>query len=454
MPKGTIHRTIRLLQKALSDLDCVVSVESLEKMGVMVNSAMSVQNRNFHTPDHIFNLADPENPHMSLAAIYHDIVYYQVDDGFLPDIERIVAPYIVASGEGIRLVNEPAASDLPFVLCLGVFGFSPGQHLSPFGGMNEFLSALVMTCQLQTIITTYDLLVTTACIEATIPFRGSDELGKWPSDRLKKNLLAANDSLGLGISDSDLDQAVKWAVTFANRDVENFAEEDVAAFLDNTWKLLPETNPALRMKGMYSIMSYRTALQKMEGFLRALDPDSIFCTYMDTPSDDAYRELVGRANRNVSVAREYLGIKLLTASILEAMALISGGDAPVAYFLGELTSGHDGEKMDDNLPTQELEHHHSVDPTLRDLLAVGRASGSSFDSKNSPLSLFIYLHLGSDGFHKGLESARKLFSGDMAAKKLLDSLPETMIGPIVTACSDMAFTRKDALQSYAASRGS
>ena len=453
MPEGTIHRTIRLLHTALNQLNCTVPPESMEKMGVMVNSAMSVQNRSFHTPDHIFSLADPENPYMSLAALYHDIVYYQVDDGFLPEIESIVSPYIRISREKITLIDKPNKADIPLALCLGVFGFQPGQELSPFGGMNEFLSALVMACQLHNIVSLRDLLITAACIEATIPFRGRDEQGNCPSDRLKSSLQRVNAELNVGISDEDLDQATRWAVTFANRDVENFSEEDVAKFLDNTWRLLPETNPALRMKGMNSISSYRIALQKMEGFLRSLDPRTIFCTYLDTPSGDAYQQIVERANRNVMVAREYLAIKLLTASILEALALISGGDAPIAYFMGEMQAGTDGPKVEDYLPIGDVEPTSDMDATVHTLLAEGRASDSSFDLKHSPLSLFIYLHLGMEGTRKGLESAKEIFTGDKPPKELLDAMPAAMIGPIAKACSVMAFTREEALLSYAESRG-
>ncbi len=212
-------------------------------------------------------------------------------------------------------------------------------------------------------------------------------------------------------------------MSFANRDVANFGEKEVTRFLDNTWKLLPESNPSLRTQGVYSIRSYRVALQGMEGFLRTLDPRTIFARYRDTPPAEEYRRLEKRGERNVTTARAYLGIKLLTAAILEALAEISGGDAPVALFMGDLDARQKGSKLDDYLPSYRPSADLPLDPTLRDLLANGRASASRFDLQNSPLSLFIYLHLGADGLRTHLDAARRVFDGTRAPRGFLDALP-------------------------------
>ena len=44
----------------------------------------------------------------------------------------------------------------------------------------------------------------------------------------------------LGLAGAQLDLIVERALRLGNRDVENFADNDAARFLDNTWKLLPE----------------------------------------------------------------------------------------------------------------------------------------------------------------------------------------------------------------------
>ena len=445
MASGTVHRTIRLLQEALEQLEVHIPLGDLERIGVMVNRAMSAQERSFHTPEHIFDLVEPDNPHMTLAALFHDIVYYQVDQGFTNEIKEIIDPYINISNGTITLNEKIDPSDRAFFGCAAIFGFSPGEQLSAFSGLNEFLSALVMDVEFEGKISDRDLLITTASIEATIPFRGKNKEGLWPPDILKNRIDRTNETFSLGLKEEEIDHAVTTAVTFANRDVRNFAEDDVGRFLDNTWKLLPETNPSLRMSGQYSIVNYRIALQKMEGFLGFLDPEAIFCRYKGVPSPEECEAIVRLARRNVDVATDYLGIKLLTAAILEALAELTGGDTPVSFFMGDIKAQEKGGRIEHFLPNPPDKSTADTDETLYNLLAYGRASSSSFDLQNSPLSLFIYSSLGSADYSERLRSAKKMFSGEMSHRAFLDEFPRGLISSVAHACGEMAFTRKESL---------
>jgi hypothetical protein len=449
---GTIHRSIHLLAAALEDLGAQLPLRETERLGVMINEAMTAGARSFHTPEHVFALVDPGNPHTTLAALFHDLVYYQVDLGFIPQIAEAVQSSIEARGGQLFLPASPPVGDRSLDICMAVFGFSPGEQLSPFGGMNEFLSALVMHRKLSAVLRERDLVPATACIEATIPFRTPDAAGLTPADLLERRLRAASDRLGLTLSQKTIEQTVQWAVTFANRDVANFAEEEVTRFLDNTWKLLPETNPSLRTQGVYTIKSYRVALQKMNGFLRGLDPATIFAQYRGAPPEAEYQAMVRRGERNITTAREYLGIKLLTAAVLEALADISGGDTPISLFMGDIGAQKKGTRLEDYLPDYTPRAGVRLDETLRGLLAHGRASASSFDLQNSPLSLYIYLHLGADGFHDFLEAALRLFDGHATPQAFLDSLPGEMVASVAEGCAQMAFTRAPDLFACAAAR--
>ena len=452
-PAGTIHRSIQLLSTALDELHVNMPLSDVERVAIMINQAMTAEARSFHTPEHVFTLVDPGNPHMTLAALFHDLVYYQVDHGFIPQIAQVVESSIEQWDGGLRVRPGVGQGDRQLSLCMAIFDVHPGQKLSPFGGMNEFLSALVMGRELGAVVKEEDLILATACIEATIPFRPRGPDGLAPADRLCGRLQVASRNLGVRLDQDRIEEAVRWSVTFANRDVANFAEQDVTKFLDNTWKLLPETNPSLRTaQGVYSVRSYRIALQKMEGFLGSLDPVTIFAQYRGAPPDKEYHQMQQRGERNVSTARQYLGIKLLTAAILEALAEISGGDAPVALFMGDIGVTQKGSRLEDYLPEDKPPAGAHLDKTLHDLLAFGRASASSFDLQNSPLSLFIYLHLGSDGFRDLLGSARRMFDGAMTPRAFLDALPAAMITEVAEGCARMAFTRAEGLRAYAGSR--
>jgi hypothetical protein len=446
--ESTVHRTIRLLQKVVEDLNVDIPLSELERIGVMINRAMSAQERSFHTPEHIFDLASPEDPYITLAALFHDIVYFQVDQGFSPDIDKLIAPYIVIKNSNISLIENVNVNDRAFWGCLCVFGFKVGQLLSPFNGMNEFLSALVMNLLLEGLVADKDLLITTACIEQTIPFRKIDEKGNTPSMLLERNLINTCNQFSLKLTKSEIEYAVKSAVTVANRDVWNFCEEDVALFLDITWKLLPETNPSLRMKGSYTINNYCLALKKMEAFLYFLDPLTVFSSYKGTPPDEELQRMTVLAERNITMARKYLGIKLLASAVLTSLADISGGDAPMELFMGDMKIDSCNGQISDLLPEVKENPSVTIDQDLFNLLTFGRASASSFDLQNSPLSLFIYRQIGTDGLSENLILAKKMFEKSITNREFLLLLPRKVMKGIVAAGMEMAFTRKEILNAF------
>ncbi len=452
-----IHRSIRLLRAALVDLGAAMPLSDVERIAIMINEAMSVQTRSFHTPAHIFDLIDPANPHTNLAALFHDLVYCQVDHGFTPAIAASVESSIEQRDGGLFIRTGAAPGDRQLSLALTVFGLAPGQKLEPNGGMNEFLSSLVMLRSLGAVVPEADLALTAGCIEQTIPFRGPDENGRSPADRLEERLAKASLTLALGLSRKKILEGARWAVSFANRDVANFAERKVGRFLDNTWKLLPESNPALRTQGIYSIRSYRLALQSMEGFLRGLDPRTIFARHRGVPSAAEYARMEQRARRNVTAARDYLGMKLLAAAALEAFAEISGGDAPMSYFMGELDGNEKGSRLEHYLPRRSAKAGSSprrpLDATLHDLLAKGRASSSRFDLQNSPLALFIGENVGAEGVAALLAAARQMFAGEIAPGAFLEKLPARVAVAIAVGCANMAFARRVQLLEYAEKRG-
>jgi hypothetical protein len=455
VPGGTVHRTIALLHGALTALGASMDDTAIERIGVMVHRAMSTQQRSFHTPEHIFDLSDQQDAHITLAAIFHDVVYYQVDDGFMPEIAELLSPYLSLEKGAVRIREGVPSTDRAFAGCAAVFGFSPGQELSPFGGLNEFLSALLMDVLLVTTVSDVDLLIATACIEETIPFRGPDSDGKRPPERLRRRLHSVNQTFSLGLSEEDLDRTVVAAVCFSNRDVNNFAEEDPGRFLDNTWKLLPESNPSLRFRGLYTIRNYSTALMKMEGFLTHLPAENVFNSYDGFPGDDEYAALLERTAFNLRTAGQYLGIKMITAGILLALADLTGGDAPVAFFMGDISPRDEQSDLAAFLPQTPACCGRSDDEedVIFRLLKHGRASASQFDLKNSPLSLYVYRSLDDDSIRQCVNSSRHFLAGDSSAGEYLESVPNHLTSAIAEAASYLAFTRRGGLLALAAEFG-
>jgi hypothetical protein len=448
--EGMLQRLFNVFRGSFDRLGVPVGLDVLEDQAVLIHKAMTVQTRNYHNLEHVFNLIDEEDPIRSLAALYHDIVYYQVDLGFLPQIHLIISSYIREQSGSFLLVSSPDPEDELYSLTLAVFGRQPGQSLSPENGLNEFLSALVMNKKLGWILPEKDLLKITLCIEATIPFRGPSANGEDYSYTLERRASSIAEKRVLPFSQEQIEQSVKLAVKFANRDVENFAEPDASCFLDTTWKLLPELNVPLRSSEVYTIREYRQALQGMENFLTNLRPEVVFHHYRGVPPDEAYEQMVQRAARNIETAREYLRVKLVAQAILEALAELTGGDAPLTLFMGDLP--HEGARparLEDYLPDTRIPGWVEVEAPVYKLLAAGRRGELGFDLKTAPTSLFLYTRLRPEAITRLLDLARQMFAGELSSGEFLAQVEPAVRAAIARACAEMVFTRRELLLKFA-----
>ncbi len=447
MITGNIQKLISLFNEAFRDLELSVPLEKIESLAVRVHVAMTVHTRSFHSLDHVFTFVDPANPIRTLAALYHDLVYYQVDAGFAPVIQPIIAPYICQARSRYCVARNIPVEDRLIWLTLDIFDLKPGQHISSVDALNEFLSAVVMVKELEGIVRNEDMLRMILCIEATIPFRGRDKQQVSHFERQEKRLYGIIAKYGIVLDRDEVETAVKMSVIFANKDIENFAERDPGRFLDNTWRLLPETNMALRTRSVYTIRDYRIALDGMEVFLSKLDPDQVFNRYRGAPPDDEYEIMVQCARRNIFTAREYLRIKLLGIAILEALAEMTGGDAPLLLFTGDVPRAATSfKRIESYLPEiEEISPWVDRSSIIYQLLEVGRSSESGFDTKNSPLSLFVYQSLTPVQRSHAFDLAKGMFEGTVSAQDFLKNMGRPVVSAIAQASAQMVFTRRTKL---------
>jgi hypothetical protein len=450
MQIGTVQRLISIFDQSFHELGVSVSLEKLEDLSVTIHRAMTVQTRHFHTLQHVFTFVDPENAIRSLAALYHDIVYFQVDMGFSPQIWELISPYIRQHNSDFFVAENVSIDDRIAFMSLDVFDLRPGQRLSSVVALNEFLSALVMNKQLAGLVSEKDLIRMTLCIEATIPFRGFTADGKSHFDLMEMRLPEIIQRYGLDISQQELIESIKTAAVFANKDIENFAEVDPGRFLDNTWKLLPETNPALRLPDVYSIGTYRQSLFKMNMFFENLDVDTVFSQYRGVPAPEEYEQMLHFARTNIRVAGEYLRVKILGVTILEALARATGGDAPLSLFMGDVPRGGVSiKRIEHYLPELDDPAWFNSDSVIFQLLETGRANEASFDMNNSPLSFFVYKTVSPEQIANYLQLAREFYSGALSPVDFLNQLDPAIVQPIARACSIMVYTRRQALLQFA-----
>ena len=431
--RSPVHAIVTALWRALHDLGAPASTEQIEHCGFSIHAALSAAGREFHNHDHVIDLCADGDPLEIIAALYHDAVYIQVDQGPPRSMRDELALVLEHDAGGWRVL--PGAAGEATCDVLGVFDRRIGDVVTPTTGLNEFASALVAQLQLRGLLSREQQIAIAACIEQTIPFRED------PVTELHARLGR------LGLAGAVLEATVERAVRVGNRDVENFSDNDPARFLDNTWKLLPESNPALHHPLVYTVRDYRTALQKMEAFLGWLPAERVFHAWGNEPKPEVHARRVARTTGNLQLAVRYLRAKLYSISLVEAIAETTGGDVPLDFFMGGLKplpgASNLGKRIEQFLPS--LQNASDLDPPLHRLLAEGRASESSFDTGPSPLGAFLHATVGEGAVMKGVEMAKRWWGGGLTPSDFLASQPARPVAAIARAAGNIMDTRRDRL---------
>ncbi|HZJ66210.1 MAG TPA: hypothetical protein VFD36_22045 [Kofleriaceae bacterium] len=429
-----MHEIVNALWRALHDLGSPATTGEIERWGFSIHAALSAAGREFHNHDHVIDLVADGDPLEIIAALYHDAIYIQVDLGPPRSMRDELSTVLAQGADGWRVL--PAAAEPITGDVLHVFDRRVGDVVTPMTGLNEFGSALIASIHLARALSREQRIAIAACIEQTIPFRVDPVTG------LHRRLAE------LGVAGDALEETVRRAVRVGNRDVENFSDNDAAQFLDNTWKLLPESNPALHSPMVYTVRDYRIALLKMESFLAWLPADRVFHSWNDEPRPEIHARRVARTTGNLELAVRYLRAKLYSIGLVEALAEATGGDVPIDYFMG----GHKAPAASEPRQMRGIERFlpalpdaHDLDPSLHRLLAEGRASESSFDTGPSPLGAFLHAAVGEREVMRGVELAKKWWAGAGDAAAFLAAQPKRPVAAIARAAANIIETRRDRL---------
>src|SRR5919202_5113028 len=448
---------------AIEQLQGKVEPTQLDNITELIVQTMTGPWRYFHTPDHIFEVGGSGDAIEVLAALFHDLVYVQVDQGVSLNIGSYIAPFVkevrdkevkgkeVKGKLVIREATEVPSSRM-FDMVTAIFGFAPGQVLSQMAGQNEFLSAVIAARALEPFLSPSIIAQIVACIEATIPFRPLSPSGLSASEMLYQRLVVAKGQLDFGWSDDQISEIVKRCVRLSNRDVENFAYSNSADFLDNTWNLLPETSHELIKANSYKVAEYRTSLQKMEGFMNFLSPEVVFQRFMGEPDEETYQALISRTRKNLEVAKLYLGCKLVSIAIIEALSMRLGGrdrDIPLSTMMGELpTPGLKTPSLEQFLP--DIPSVHPPETTLEhevlELLRKGRNQDSSYDLKNSPIATFIVNAMGFPSVRHLIQRAKEFFAGTISTDEFLRECDHNALRTVIASAAQLFESRPRALR--------
>ena len=443
------QKCLDCLTKAIADLQGQVDKDQLTKISNLIIQTMTGPWRLFHTPNHIFEVGAGGDAIEVISALFHDLVYVQVDQGISVNISRYISPYVKEEREQLVILDPPELQeDVIFNMVVMLFGFHHGQPLLPMSGQNEFLSALITGKALENMLSLPRLTEIVACIEATIPFRPQLDSGLTSSDLLFGRLVNANEVFQLGWDDREIAEIVKRSVRLCNRDVENFASTNSSHFLNNTWNLIPETNHDLKNVNSYTVHGYRVSMQKMEGFMNFLSPEIVFRRYRNEPDEKSYYKLLAQTKQNLEVSRLYLGTKLTSIAILEALSFRIGRDIPLSTMMGELPL--------EDMPVVGLEQFlpeisepykpsTPIEAEVLELLDKGRTVDSSYDVKNSPVATFMVKSIGFPEMQKLLALSKEFFKGNLTSEELILNCDAYVIDTIKSAVLQLFDSRKAAL---------
>ena len=432
------------LQDALQELGATVACRQVETWAVFIHECTSSNNRveGYHNIHRLFEITSGADPIQLVAAFFRDTINCSVDSGLSKKQAALVEGVV---NDEYALVDdlESVEQGHPHILLTThLFGVKPGQHLTD-KKLDAFLSAIVTTQCLKDTLTPTQLAQILVCLEASIPFRGDDAM-----EALYHRLGQANRMHSLGLTQEELIQCIQRAADLSNRSHGNFSTHDASVFLDHTWSLLPEHNAALRLTYLYTVFDFQAAVNAMYEFLRNLNPSSIYVSFRGVPDEVEMMEFTAAATRNLDLGIIYVQAELLSVSTIAAFALLTGGDAPMSYFVGDLPRSigskcNNRVRMMNEYPSPpSLEHCNAQ---VYDILKSGRNCETNFDTRNSPLAAYLYACLGDARMETIVELLSFPFD-DAVARQLLSRLPRESVELIGHNIATIAVSRAEQIE--------
>ncbi len=190
----------------------------------------------------------------------------------------------------------------------------------------------------------------------------------------------------------------------------------------------------------------------MTDFFESLNPQLIYLSFRESEGRQRFLdEKTEIAKDNIKVALKYMFCKGIAIGVVAAIAELTGGDAPLALFLGDLPErDHVSTSVEDHIHIHSTLESVELDECVFQLLLNGREAESNFDIKNSPLAAYLYALMGDEGIERCTELIVHPMDEDHA-QKLLEAIPALAAIDILNACAKIAVTRTSALNKIRAS---
>jgi hypothetical protein len=170
------------------------------------------------------------------------------------------------------------------------------------------------------------------------------------------------------------------------------------------------------------------------------------------PDDEELNEKLDQCSQNLELGKKYVGAKLLSMSLLTAFAELTGGDAPMSLFMGDLPSRHHvSSQIEDALPLPSAYKLKRCDQDVYSILAHGRKTETDFDIRQSPLAAYLYAYLGDEGLTKILEGHKWYPIEEENGIELLAAFPREVVEAVARNMRKVALSRADMIKEVVAS---
>lgn len=311
---------LSLLSNALQSLGIPISIAELKQISDSLFCAMAGKKRTYHSPQHSLDVAKGMDPLQTIAALFHDCVYYHVDGGYPESISSLIQD-VVTIKDDFFILNTIEEREPILQISADIFDLSTEKKSGLRSGFSEFMSAVAAVRMLAHHLTPTDMINILACIELTIPFRGPDKNGDTPTKKLSKRLRNIVEKQGLFNNEIALtnfvDSVMRRATIFANQDTGGFAQTNHRCFMVSSLNLVDESlcHPEEELE---NIFHYRQGLLAMSTFFERLDHKNIFNNYLGTPTASNINAMTYSAKKNTKFALQQIRKMLILIALIEA----------------------------------------------------------------------------------------------------------------------------------------
>ena len=425
-----LNQCREILKKVFQQLSSDIEDNQVSEIAKIITEAMGGNYRYFHNFNHILMLSKTNDPLITLAGLFHDIVYIQVDQQIRFNITPYLTPFVEERNGDLFIKSLIYKQEKELEIIIQIFGLNKGENLSKFTGINEFLSALTAARILSPYLPLMIITRLVAIIELTIPFRQAKEKALTIPQQLQKRLEKVNQQYFLGLEKGEIILTVTQAVKLANLDVSGFAFANVEEFIHNTWLLLPEMNHCLISLDKSTVKEYITALAKMERFFSFLSPEFIFHYYKNEPTLDIWQQLVSRSKHNLAVAKLYLSAIVVSLSIIDALCSRFSHHISLSFLFG--FSPYQSNKflsIVDFLPSKLCEYETESDLEKKVLSLIQCQPKPDFFStlQYSVLVDFVVSYLGFQQVEKLLPQCHLFIKQKISGEEFLQVFPPDLI---------------------------